>query len=72
MGREDEIRTIAYRIWEEEGRSDGHDFDHWLMAEALWDAEQKNAAVFADAGARPKQTEPKGIHQSLILKVLGR
>ncbi|OGO20736.1 MAG: hypothetical protein A2144_08475 [Chloroflexi bacterium RBG_16_50_9] len=72
MGREDEIKTIAYRIWEEEGRGDGHDFDHWLMAEAIWEDEQKNETVLTGTKAKSKQTEPQGIHQSLILKMLGR
>jgi translation elongation factor EF-1alpha len=41
MGREDEIRLIAYRIWEEEGCQDGHDCEHWFKAEALWEERQK-------------------------------
>jgi hypothetical protein len=72
MGREDEIRTIAQRIWEEEGRCDGHDFDHWLMAEAIWVAQQENGAVLTSNKVKSKQKEPQEIHQSLILKMLGR
>ncbi len=34
--REDEIRSIAYQIWQEEGCPDGRDVDHWLMAETIW------------------------------------
>jgi len=41
MAREDEIRVIAYKIWEEEGRVDGHDGDHWFRAEAIWEREEK-------------------------------
>jgi hypothetical protein len=41
MGKEDEIREIAYTIWEEEGCCDGRDFDHWLRAEAIWRSKQK-------------------------------
>jgi hypothetical protein len=37
MGKEDEIRLIAYRIWEEEGCRDGHDCEHWFKAETLWE-----------------------------------
>lgn len=29
----DRIRGRAYSIWEEEGRPDGRDGDHWLQAE---------------------------------------
>lgn len=35
MGREEEIKLIAYRIWEEEGCIDGHDCEHWFRAEAI-------------------------------------
>ena len=41
MGREEEIRVIAYRIWEEEGRGHGHKVDQWLRAEAIWEARYK-------------------------------
>lgn len=33
--RQARIRDAAYRIWEEEGRPEGRDLDHWLKAEAL-------------------------------------
>lgn len=36
MEREEEIRLIAYKIWEEEGRPHGRELDHWLKAEAIW------------------------------------
>lgn len=32
--REQQIRERAYAIWEEEGRPDGRDLDHWHRAEA--------------------------------------
>jgi len=41
MGREDEIRLIAYSIWEQEGSYDGRDMEHWLRAEAIWEEKQK-------------------------------
>jgi len=41
MGREEEIKLIAYRIWEEEGCIDGRDCEHWLRAEAIWELNQK-------------------------------
>ena len=42
MGREDEIRIIAFYIWEEENRPDGRDVEHWLKAETIWETKQKN------------------------------
>jgi Protein of unknown function (DUF2934) len=32
--REQAIRERAYAIWDDEGRPDGKDLDHWLRAEA--------------------------------------
>lgn len=31
--QEDAIRTRAHQIWEQEGRPDGRDRDHWTTAE---------------------------------------
>jgi hypothetical protein len=36
MAKEDEVRLIAYRLWEEDGRVDGRDTEHWFRAEAIW------------------------------------
>jgi hypothetical protein len=40
MGKEDEINIIAHRIWEEEGCRHGHDIEHWLKAEIIWENQQ--------------------------------
>ena len=42
--RDDEIRAIAYRLWEEEGRPDGLEVRHWDAAKEIW------ASASADAG----------------------
>jgi hypothetical protein len=36
MDREDEIREIAYTIWEQEGCMNGNELEYWLRAEAIW------------------------------------
>jgi hypothetical protein len=36
MHHENEVRLIAYELWENDGRPDGRDLDHWLQAEAIW------------------------------------
>jgi hypothetical protein len=41
MGREDEIKLIAYKIWEEEGCVDGRDCEYWFRAEVIWEQQQK-------------------------------
>ena len=45
MGKEDEIRLIAYSIWEQEGCQDGHDCEHWIRAEGIWVKKQKQGTV---------------------------
>ena len=55
MGREDEIRIIAYRIWEEEDCCDGRHCEHWLKAEVIWEKKQKNEAALSDTKSNPKQ-----------------
>ena len=48
MHHDEEVRLIAYRIWEEEGRPDGRALDHWLKAEILWDERQEFAEHVAE------------------------
>ena len=33
MDRHHETQTLAYRLWEDEGRPHGRDWDHWFRAE---------------------------------------
>jgi len=40
-GREEEIRLVAYRIWEEEGCPHGRDLEHWRKAEAIWEEQHR-------------------------------
>ena len=41
MEKQDEIRLIAYNIWEQEGCINGKDCEHWFRAEAIWQGQQK-------------------------------
>jgi hypothetical protein len=56
MEREDEIRLIAYRIWEEEGCCHGRDIEHWLKAEVVWEERQKKEPVSVNIKTEPKRT----------------
>jgi hypothetical protein len=47
--QEQAIRARAYAIWEEEGRPDGKDVEHWLRAESEITSARDNVA--AQAGA---------------------
>ena len=41
ISRED-IAFAAYCLWEQEGRPEGHDQEHWFRAEGLLREAQKN------------------------------
>ena len=43
MGKEEEIRVIAYSIWELGGCCEGRDVEYWLEAETIWEEKQKLA-----------------------------
>jgi len=62
MSQEEEVRRIAYRIWEEEGRPEGRAFEHWLKAVAIWEQGQRQEASIIQArplvGEREAQTTP--------------
>ena len=54
MGREDEIRLIAYSIWEEEDCPNGRDWEHWFRAEVVWEVQNEKARV-ESVKKEPKQ-----------------
>jgi hypothetical protein len=60
MEREDEIRLIAYSIWEEEGCPNGNDYERWLRAETIWEEKQKSEALFIDTKVKSKQSTKQG------------
>jgi hypothetical protein len=54
MAKEDEIRLIAFNIWEQEGCIHGKDCDHWFRAEAIWEEQQKPKAPVKTTKTQPK------------------
>jgi hypothetical protein len=36
MERDEEIRQLAYQIWQQEGCPAGCEVEHWLRAESIW------------------------------------
>ena len=41
MDKDEEIKWIAYSIWEEEGYQHGMDMEHWFKAEVIWNNQHK-------------------------------
>jgi hypothetical protein len=37
VNHDDEIRQLAYGIWQQEGCPDGCDVDHWFKAKMIWE-----------------------------------
>jgi len=37
MNRDEEIRQVAYKLWQEEGCPDGSEIQHWLRAKMIWE-----------------------------------
>ena len=54
---DEEIRQIAYHLWQEEGCPDGRHLDHWSKAESIWQARQE--ATQPDQQARAKTNRPR-------------
>ncbi len=52
MSREEEIRTIAYGLWQADNCCDGRDVEHWLKAEAIWQERQKRATTEEPLGKK--------------------
>lgn len=63
MSREEEIRRVAYGLWEKEGRPEGRDMELWLRAEVIWESERRKPAdrsrgTSTDA-SRPTSDQPR-------------
>ncbi|HLW90327.1 MAG TPA: DUF2934 domain-containing protein [Roseiarcus sp.] len=56
--REQKIREIAFRIWEEEGRPLGHAERHWEMAERIVAEEEAKQPGFAHRGEEETAAKP--------------
>jgi hypothetical protein len=56
MGQNDEIRHIAYGIWEREGRPEGHALEHWNIAEKTWASQHKTPPQSASSTERKGQS----------------
>lgn len=57
--RDEETRQLAYRLWQEEGRPDGYDVQHWLKAETILLEEHRPRPVRSKrtTGRKSSQTQ---------------
>jgi hypothetical protein len=49
--REEEVKLIAYNIWQQQGCPNGRDCEQWFMAESIWEEKQKAAGKNSKAEA---------------------
>lgn len=59
----DEIALCAMTIWVEEGRPQGRDLEHWLLAEARL-RQALHVEVDAASGSQPRRTTRNGSKRS--------
>ncbi len=59
MYSQDKVRLIAYSIWEDEGRPDGRDVEHWCKAESTWQEKQGQMKQVAKAAPSPTHVTAK-------------
>lgn len=60
MDREEEIRLIAYRIWQEEGCCHGRDLDHWFRANMIWQEHHNQASAAAETEPALRRIAKRG------------
>jgi Protein of unknown function (DUF2934) len=52
---QERIRARAYRLWEEDGRPDGREMDHWDKARILVAIEDDRTSLIPVAPTRPEE-----------------
>lgn len=52
----EQVRELAYRLWQEDGAPEGRAMDYWLQAEAALTAVPAKAPAKAKAASKPKAT----------------
>jgi hypothetical protein len=67
VAREDDVRRLAYQLWEMAGRPDGHATDHWLEAER-----QLAGSAPVTAAAKPETVEQRAAPGRLPARKEGR
>ena len=60
MDREEEIRQIAYQIWEYEGCPDGRDVECWLKAEAIFGEREDRDSASSRLANQKEQPRRRG------------
>lgn len=61
MNRDEEVRQLAYSLWQDDGYPDGYDVQHWLKAEMIWQAHHSQSeSRQSQAPKEKKQDKSRG------------
>ena len=58
MEREEQIRQLAYTIWEKEGYPEGRAVEHWLKAETILQGDGPKTTLQSESSEIIVQREP--------------
>ncbi len=58
LNHDEEIRQLAYRLWQEAGCPEGNEVQHWLKAETIW-LDEKRAPSEAKQAKAAKARKPR-------------
>ena len=57
IDRDEEIRQLAYKFWQEAGCPNGSDLQHWLKAQEFWQENHRSEnQTKASKAKKPRQT----------------
>ena len=70
MASDEQVRELAYQIWEEEGRPEGRDMEHYFRASRMLE-ERAAQAVAPTAGLKTQEQAAKPL-SSLPVTQQGR
>jgi hypothetical protein len=64
MATEEQIKTLAYYIWEQEGRPEGKDKEHYFWAKKILEDKEKPSVIELPASpVTPKLEGPRSRHR---------
>jgi hypothetical protein len=58
MVTEEQIRELAYSIWEQEGRSEGKDQDYYFRAKQMLEEQEAASSSFKKSGPTASELQP--------------
>jgi hypothetical protein len=58
MANEDEIKKLAYKIWEEAGKPEGKDIEHYFRAAKILEEQETTNPILLGASPRPPEISP--------------